>query len=48
MSAEIPEITPIPEPEKPYESSQTVYSRFNHQKCQYEVFSVGERVKIFL
>lgn len=50
MSAKIPEIPPIPkpEPEKPYESSPIVYSRFNHQKCQYEVFSVGERVRIFL
>lgn len=52
MSAKIPEIPPIlkpkPEPEKPYESSLIVYSRFNHQKCQYEVFSVGERVRISL
>lgn len=48
MSAKIPEIPPIPEPEKPYEISQTIHSRFNHQKCQYEVFSVGERVRISL
>lgn len=50
MSAKIPEIPPIlkPKPEKPYESSPIVHSRFNHQKCQYEVFSVGERVRISL
>ena len=48
MSAKIPEIPPIPEPEKPYESSQIAYYRFNHQKCKYEIFSVGERVRVFL
>lgn len=39
---------PAPEPRIPYEKYHDSFSRYNQQKCKWEFFLVGERVKILL
>lgn len=46
MSAKIPEISPIPKPEKPYEEFHEGFTRYNYATESYETYSVGDRVQL--